>query len=244
VITCDYSGIAGSYDKWITGDAAYAPAAKFYLKHLENYKGIFAELGVGTGRIAVPLSLRNGVYVYGIDSCPEMLQQCRGRMVSESRLELICSDFTDFTLPRKADVIYMPFRTIGHILTKPGLEDLFKTVKRNLKQNGVFIFDHYMFSLSWAKKNNDVELLMYTDNEVRITDRYIYDFDNKLMHCEVASNKEVKICFDFRWIDVSEITDVCHNCGFLKISLFGDFNEDDWTPQSPNQIWVLGRRSS
>ena len=241
MITCDYSDLAGYYEHWSMGDETYAPVANFYLEYLTDYSGVFAELGVGTGRVALPLSLRPNVLVYGIDACEAMLEQCRQKMNLNSNLELICADFANFELPQRADIIYMPFRTIGHILTKRELEAFFYNVYLNLKQNGIFIFDHYIFSKAWAVRNNDIELPMYESDDMRIVDRYVYEFENNLMHCEVKCNDKITARFDFRWIDVDEIEDIYPRCGFSCMALYGNFDRSNWTPESPNQIWILRR---
>jgi SAM-dependent methyltransferase len=241
MITCDYTGLADHYEQWSMGDAAYMPVAHFYLSYLADYCGVFAELGVGTGRVALPLSLRPNVLVYGIDVCEMMLERCRQQMIPNSNLELICTDFAHFKLPQRADIIYMPFRTIGHILTKRELETFFYNVCMNLKQNGLFIFDHYIFSKAWAVRHNNVELPMYESDDLRIVDRYVYDFENNLMHCEVKCNEKITAQFDFRWIDVGEIEDIYPRYGFSCTALYGNFDKSIWMPESPNQIWILRR---
>lgn len=240
---CDYSGIAKYYDLWSMGDDAYAPVAKFYLSFLESYSGVFAELGVGTGRIAIPLSRRPNVSVYGIDSCREMIEQCYRNKLSDSKLDLICTDFINFSLPHRADIVYMPFRTIGHILNCESLEAFFINVRLNLNDNGLFIFDHYMFSKAWAFDHNNVDIVMHQSDGILITDRYLYDFDNKTMHCIVKYNDITAATFDFRWIDTDEIYEMYPRHGFSLKALYGDFDGSDWISQSPNQIWVLRRES-
>jgi hypothetical protein len=238
---CDYSSIAKQYELWCMGDEDYVPVADFYLSYLKNHSGVFAELGVGTGRVALPLSLQPDVKVYGIDICQAMLEQCREKMTLESNLELVCADFTDFILPEKADVIYMPFRSIGHILNDKELEIFFKNVSSNLKENGIFIFDHYMFSEAWADSYNNSEIMMYDDGDTRIVDHYVFDFENKKIHCVTSCNGEITFQFDFRWIVVDEIHAIYPRYGFALKALYGDFDGSNWTPGSPNQIWVLGK---
>lgn len=238
---CDYSGIADYYEKWSSGDDAYCAAASFYLNFLGGYEGVFAELGVGTGRIAIPASMRKEAKIYGVDKCGEMLKQCRLHMTENANLELINADFMTFELPQKADVIYMPFRTIGHIMTEGALKKFFQRVYRNLKENGLFVFDHYIFNLEWAKSHDKTDILMYRDDSVSISDKYIYDFDAGKMYCTVSVNGRAAVNFDFRWISPDEIRGIYPECGFFLEALLGDFDGSLWTPQSKNQIWILRR---
>lgn len=238
---CDYSGIADLYEKWSSGDTAYRAVASFYLKLLKGRKGVFAELGIGSGRIAIPASMHEGVKIYGVDICDEMLKQCRLHMPKDANLELINADFMTFELPQKADIIYMPFRTIGHIMTESALKKFFRLVQRNLKEDGLFVFDHYVFDLEWAKSHDKTDILMYRDDLVSISDKYIYDFDAGKMYCTVSVNGRTAINFDFRWISVEEIRGIYPECGFSLDGLLGDFDGSLWMPQSKNQIWILRR---
>ena len=176
-----------------------------------------------------------------IDSCALMLEQCNSKISAHTALELICTDFTCFELPQKADVIYMPFRTIGHILTRDDLAAFFANVSENLKPRGLFIFDHYMFDKEWAARHNNIDIPMYRDADTEIVDRYEYDFTGCIMHCTVKINNETAVCFDFRWLEVNEINELYTEYGFSCVDMFGDFDKTRWTPESPNQIWVLRR---
>lgn len=238
---CDYSGIAELYEKWSSGDAEYCAVASFYLNLLDSCEGVFAELGVGSGRIAIPASTRKGVKIYGVDICDKMLRQCRQHMTEDANLELINADFMTFELPQRADIIYMPFRTIGHIMTEGALRDFFQCVHRNLKENGRFIFDHYVFNLEWAKSHDRTDILMYEDDSLSISDKYIYDYEAGKMDCTVSVNGRIAVNFDFRWISVDEIRGIYPEHGFSLEGLLGGFDGSFWTPQSKNQIWILRR---
>jgi D-alanine-D-alanine ligase len=237
--TCDYDGIARFYELWSRGDDSFFPVANFYLNYFKGVQGVLAELGVGTGRIAIPLSKRPNILVYGVDLSQEMLRCCKEKMKESMNICLINSNFLDFSLPQKADVIYMPFRTIGHVLSREDMHKLFKSVNENLRVKGLFIFDHYMFSKTWAINHNDIDMVMYKNKKINITNRFIYDFENSIMHCTVKCNDEEKFKYDFRWIEVNEINEIYPEHGFSLDSLYGNFDKSQWTLKSPNQIWVL-----
>ncbi|MCL1849428.1 MAG: class I SAM-dependent methyltransferase [Clostridiales bacterium] len=284
---------------------------------------VLAELGVGTGRIALPLSRIGGVKVYGVDSCLEMLEICRARAAGTETgaagaegtgatgtgaasagagtagagtgaasagagtagagmagtagtgaaragaagtgesvgtgatgvgaadtgmaggctpcLELILADFMAFRLPEAADAIYMPYRTIGHILTDEGLAALLAQVRLNLKPGGLFLFDHYMFDEHWAVGHSGASIVMYEDRHTRIVNRDDIDFARKQMHCTVAVNGDVIEEFDFRWLAPDTIWALLPHSGFVCEALYGDFDGSGWSETSPNQIWVLRR---
>ena len=234
-----YAEIAAYYEKWCEGDGDYLPSGDFYLDFLSKGGGVVAELGVGTGRIALPLSKVSGIRVYGVDNSPAMLAQCEAGMAPGMHLKLIQSDFQAFMLPEAADTIAMPFRTIGHILTDEGLAALFAQVRRNLKPGGRFVFDHYMFDKDMAMAHNGKAAVMYEDEDTRIVNRDYVDLRSKTMRCTVEVNGVVAEDFDFRWIEPDTIRALLPRCGFVCEKLYGDFDYADWDAWSPNQIWVL-----
>ena len=68
-----YDAIARLYDPWsrtVTEDVS------FYVQEAEQAESPVVELGVGTGRIAIPIA-RAGVRVIGVDSSAGMLAVCR-----------------------------------------------------------------------------------------------------------------------------------------------------------------------
>jgi len=70
-----YDPIARLYDPWsrsVTEDVA------FYVSEARRAEPPVVELGVGTGRIAVPIAAQ-GIRVIGVDSSPGMLEVCRER---------------------------------------------------------------------------------------------------------------------------------------------------------------------
>jgi ubiquinone/menaquinone biosynthesis C-methylase UbiE len=80
--------VAGVYDDWYTD---YDPAAIELLSELAH-GGKALELGIGTGRIALPLAAK-GVEVHGIDAAASMLSRLRAkpggcRFVTAGRLSL------------------------------------------------------------------------------------------------------------------------------------------------------------
>lgn len=79
--------------------------------------GLVVEVGVGTGRIALP-SVAAGVRMLGLDLSPDMLTICRAKAQS-ARLELglVQADMRRFSLRERAALVTIPFRAFLHNLT-------------------------------------------------------------------------------------------------------------------------------
>ena len=84
--------IAAVYDQWYADDAGHVtPVVDFLAGQAGD--GPVLELGVGTGRIAIPLASR-GLAVSGIDASPQMIAKLRDK-VGGDRVAVSIGDFTE-----------------------------------------------------------------------------------------------------------------------------------------------------
>src|SRR5438270_4953447 len=93
--------------------AAVEPAVEF-LAALAG-SGPALELGIGTGRIALPLAER-GIRVHGIDLSPDMVERLRAKPGGRE-IEVTISDFASATVGREFPLAYLVFNTIINLTT-------------------------------------------------------------------------------------------------------------------------------
>jgi SAM-dependent methyltransferase len=102
--------------------------------------GPVLELGVGTGRVLLPIA-ELGIPVTGLDSSPRMLQQMRGKRFPPT-LRLLCAPMQDFDLGAdRFTLIYAAFRSFQHLLEVDDQLACLACVRRHLAPGGVFAFD-------------------------------------------------------------------------------------------------------
>lgn len=243
-----YDGIASEYEHWCTGDDNYEHSLKFYLEYLEAHNGPFLELGIGTGRIALEAIKLHPKHIVGVDVSANMLKKCEEKYKKLKRnsvvvgtLQLIKQKIENIEFCEEFEVVYLPFRTVGHIMTNPELEQVFKKVYNALLPGGSFVLDHYIFQKEWAEMHNDVDIPMYSDLEkgITITDHYLYDFEREVMECSIKLNERVIQTFNFRWLDPEVIEQAAFCAGFTIDKVYGDFDKNEFSKDSFNQIWVL-----
>jgi ubiquinone/menaquinone biosynthesis C-methylase UbiE len=87
------------------------PAVDF-LKGLAG-EGAALEFGIGTGRVALPLSA-SGVPVHGIDNSEPMLRQLQSKPGSE-QIEVTLGDFAETRLSGAFSLVYLVFNTIMNL---------------------------------------------------------------------------------------------------------------------------------
>src|SRR6266487_2460372 len=104
-----YDAIARLYDPWsrsVTEDVS------FYVAEARRAEPPVVELGVGTGRIAVPIA-SEGIPVIGVDSSPGMLEVCRERAATAGVAELVELRLGDLRTPpvsERVELVLCPFR--------------------------------------------------------------------------------------------------------------------------------------
>jgi SAM-dependent methyltransferase len=132
--------IARSYEtRWpeLFEPAAINPVVAF-LTELAGDGGAL-ELGVGTGRIAIPLS-RRGVAVHGIDLSPDMVAQLRARPGSGG-IGVTVGDFATTRVEGTFRLAYLLRNTIMNLTTQDEQVACFENVAAHLEPGGCFVIE-------------------------------------------------------------------------------------------------------
>ncbi len=97
------------------------------------------ELGIGTGRIAVPLA-RRGVAVHGIDLSRAMVARLRAKPGAEA-IGVTIGDFATTTVEGTFAVAYLVFNTIQNLTTQAEQVACFRNVAAHLEPGGTFVIE-------------------------------------------------------------------------------------------------------
>ncbi len=100
------------------------------------------ELGIGTGRIALPL-LENGINVQGIDASEAMLSRLRSKK-GGNEIDVLIGSFADFEIGRQFRLIYVAFNTFFALLTQEEQVQCFQSVSEHLSPDGVFVIEAFV----------------------------------------------------------------------------------------------------
>jgi SAM-dependent methyltransferase len=126
------------------------------------------ELGIGTGRIALPLAAR-GVRVDGIDLTPEMVAQLRTKPGGD-KINVTIGDMADVAVDGAYRLIYVVFNTFFNILTQDGQVRCFQNVAERLADDGVFVIEAYSPEFLYRMRDHQ-----YVDAEAVEVDRVRLD---------------------------------------------------------------------
>jgi SAM-dependent methyltransferase len=132
--------IADVYDEWFTVPTDTDEAADF-LAGLAG-EGPALELGIGTGRIALPLAHR-GVTVHGIDASESMVAKLRLKP-GGPEIPVTIADFADVPVEGAYQLIFVAFNTLFALLTQEDQVRCFANVAAHLTEGGVFVVQAFV----------------------------------------------------------------------------------------------------
>jgi SAM-dependent methyltransferase len=132
--------VAARYDESEseTFESAAVAAIVDFLADLAG-DGAALELGVGTGRIALPLS-RRGVRVHGIDLSTAMVARLRAKPGAE-HIGVTIGDFATTTVEDTFSLAYLVFNTIMNLTTQEEQVACFQNVAAHLEPGGCFVIE-------------------------------------------------------------------------------------------------------
>jgi SAM-dependent methyltransferase len=138
----DYFGerVAARYDETSTDmfeEAEVEPVVDFLAELATD--GPALELGIGTGRIALPLS-RRGIRVHGIDLSEAMVARLQAKPGAE-QIGVTIGDFATTTVEGRFSVAYLVFNTIMNLTTQDEQVACFQNVASHLEPGGCFVVE-------------------------------------------------------------------------------------------------------
>src|SRR5687767_15653735 len=167
--------VAGVYDEWYSD---YEPQAIDTLADLAQ-GGKALELGIGTGRIALPLSAK-GVDVHGIDAAESMISRLRSKAGGD-RISVTQGNFAEVPVDGEFALVYIVFNTFFMLPSQEEQVRCFRNVAEHLAPGGcfaieVFVPDVTRFrggQVNWATKVTDDEVLLDVGNHDSLTQRVV-----------------------------------------------------------------------
>ena len=134
----DYFGeeVAAEYDE-STADMPVEPVVDFLVELAGDGRAL--ELGIGTGRIALPLSAR-GVRVSGIDLSEAMVAKLREKPGADD-IDVTIGDFSTTKVDGRFALVYLVYNTIQNLTTQEGQVACFQNVAEHLEPGGCFVIE-------------------------------------------------------------------------------------------------------
>jgi SAM-dependent methyltransferase len=229
--------ISGVYDDWYGG---YDEAAIQTLHALAG-GGRALELGIGTGRIALPLQ-QAGVEVHGIDASEAMVTQLR-RKPGGDRIPVSMGNFADLAVDGKFSLIYVPFNTFFALLEQEEQVRCFQNVAAHLTPDGVFVIEAFIPDLARFSAGRQTLRATSMDNDELRFDASILDPLRQQITSQhvVLSGQGVRLYpVKLRFVWPAEMDLMARLAGMRLRQRWGGWAKEAFTAESGRHISVYG----
>ena len=150
--------------------------------------GAALELGIGTGRVAIPLAQR-GVPVHGIDLSEEMVARLRAKPGAE-QIGVTIGDFATTAVDHPFTLAYLVCNTIMNLTTQDAQVACFQNVAAHLEARGCFLIEVVLPDL----KGEKLRIFDFSDKHVGIDE---YDVAGQGLISHHYTKREGT--FDYSW---------------------------------------------
>jgi SAM-dependent methyltransferase len=235
----DYFGepVAAEYDESSADmfqPAVVDPAVDF-LAGLAG-PGAALELGIGTGRIALPLA-RRGVRVHGIDLSEAMVARLRAKPGAE-RIGVTIGDFATTVVKGRFSLAYLVFNTIGNLTTQDEQVACFQNVAAHLEPGGRFVIEVGVPSLQRLPPGETIRAFSVTPTYLGFDE---YDVATQGLishHYTVVEGRLILISMPFRYVWPAELDLMARLAGMTLRERWSDWDREPFTNDSTKHISV------
>jgi SAM-dependent methyltransferase len=161
--------VADVYDEW------YKPvdsAAEIALLTELAAGGRVLELGVGTGRVALPLAA-NGLDVHGLDASPAMVDRMRAKPGGDA-IPVTIGDMADVAVDGKFALVFVVFNTFFQLYSQGAQLRCFANVASHLEPGGRFVMHAFVPDTSRVEAGEHLSVREVSLDRVRL-DASVYD---------------------------------------------------------------------
>lgn len=196
--------------------------------------GAALELGIGTGRIAVPLAGR-GVRVHGIDLSQAMVTRLRGKP-GGAEIGVTIGDFTTARVEGTFRLAYLVFNTIMNLTTQEAQVACFENVARHLERGGFFVVEVMVPDLRRLPPGERYVPFDVSEAHVGIDE---YDVANQGLISHHYTHRFASVPFRYVW--PAELDLMARIAGLTSCERWADWDRSPFTSESRKHISVWER---
>ncbi|HET7760561.1 MAG TPA: methyltransferase domain-containing protein [Gaiellaceae bacterium] len=229
-----YDSIARLYDPW---SVSVTEDVEFYVEEAKQAGPPVVELGVGTGRIAVPTAAA-GIRVIGVDSSPGMLEVCREHAELAGvggLLDLRLGEIEAPPVDERVGLVTCPFRSFLHLLGDESRLRALRAARELLVPGGRFVFDVFAPS---AEDVADTHA-RWLERERGIWERADWDSRARTLTLSVRGATG-ETSFVLAWLSNDEWRALIERAGFQVVGCYGWFDRRPYAG-GEDTVWVARR---
>jgi len=229
-VSSPYDAIAELYDPW---SASVVEDVGFYLDESRRSGGPVVELGVGTGRIAVPIAA-DGIRVIGVDSSRGMLDVCARRAaLAGVELDLRVGDLREPPVHEHVPLVICPFRSLLHMQTNDDRRRVLAAVQRLLRPGGRFVFDVFTPGADDIAHTHE----RWLEREPGIFELARWDEEARTLTLTVRG-PDGETTMALAWLSVAEWRALLEGSGFEVEACYGWFDRNPFSG-GDDSVWIV-----
>jgi SAM-dependent methyltransferase len=213
-----YDAIARLYDPW---SRSVIEDVSFYVEEALASGGPVVELGVGTGRIAIPTAAA-GLDVIGVDSSQGMLEVCAEqarRAGVADRLDLRLGDLTQPPVDERVPLVTCPFRAYLHLGDDDERLQALRAARALLLPSGRLIFDVFAPGADDVAETHG----RWLEREPGIYERADWDVQTQILKLSVRGEGG-ESTMTLSWLEPARWQALLAEAGFELTAVYGWFD--------------------
>jgi SAM-dependent methyltransferase len=229
--------VAAQYDESsaeMADPAVVEPAIETLVELADGGRAL--ELGIGTGRIALPLAAR-GVPVHGIDLSRAMVARLRDKPGGDA-IGVTIGDFATTRVDGGFSLAYLVFNTIMNLTTQAAQVACFRNVAAHLQPGGRFVIEVMMPDLRRLPPGQDAVPLHVSETRWAYD---LYDVATQSMssnYIEVVNGRGGFRSIPFRYVWPAELDLMAQMAGLHLRDRWANWHRDPFTGESPQHVSV------
>lgn len=200
--------------------------------------GPVLELGIGTGRLALPLAAR-GLPVHGVDASRDMLERLRAKPGGDA-LAVTIADFDDVRIPGNFALVVLALNTIYALPDQDAQVRCFATAAAHLRAGGRFVVEAWVPDVGAFDPRQSVRVLALREGAVVIEARQIDTAGQRMQTTKLLLRNETVRAYpaNHRYAWPAELDLMARLAGLQLEHRWGGWRREAFTSDSTDHVSV------
>ena len=194
------------------------------------------ELGIGTGRIALPLA-RRGVRVHGIELSKAMVARLEAKPGAEE-IGVTIGDFATTTVEGSFSVAYLVFNTIMNLTTQEAQVACFRNVANHLSPGGCFVVETGVPDLQRVPPGETIRAFHVSETKWGFDEYEVASQGLVSHHFEVVEGRLERLSIPFRYVWPAELDLMARLAGMRLQDRVGGWRREPFSGESRMHVSV------
>ena len=194
------------------------------------------ELGIGTGRIALPLAQR-GVPVHGIELSKAMAARLRTKP-GGGDIGVTIGDFATTTVDETFSVAYLVFNTIMNLTTQDGQVACFRNVAAHLEPGGCFVIEVGVPGLRLLPPGETIHAFHVSESRWGLDEYDVARQGLTSHHFRIVDGRLERLSIPFRYAWPSELDLMAQLAGMRLRDRWSGWKREPFTSESRMHVSV------